>query len=100
MGTRYIVLNSSKTAKDLLEKQSAITANRPHYTMGGDLVGWNDSTVFLQYDSESEALPNVQQNLRQDASVKIRSWGIVEGDRQFTTRRGVEGMEAQVGIER
>ena len=49
MGMRYIVLNSLKTAKDLLEKQSAITSNRPHYTMGGDLVGWRDSTVFLQY---------------------------------------------------
>ena len=49
MGTRYVALNSFKANSDLLEKRSALTANRPHLTMGGDLVGWGDSTIFLQY---------------------------------------------------
>ena len=49
MGTQYIVLNSLKANKDLLEKKSAITSNRPHFTMGGDLVGWDNSMGFLQY---------------------------------------------------
>ena len=49
MGVRYVVLNSFKATNDLLEKKSIITANRARLTMGGDLVGWNDSTVFLQY---------------------------------------------------
>lgn len=49
MGTRYIALNSLKANTDLLEKKSAITSNRPHFTMGGDLVGWGDSMIFLQY---------------------------------------------------
>jgi hypothetical protein len=49
MGTRYVVLNSFKTTSDLLEKKSAITSNRPHFTMAGDLVGWGDTTGLLQY---------------------------------------------------
>ena len=49
MGTRFVVLNSLKATNDLLEKKSAVTSNRPHFTMGCDLVGWSDSTGFLQY---------------------------------------------------
>ena len=49
MGTQYVVLNSLKVTKDLLEKKSAITSNKPHFTMGGDLVGWGEGTGFLQH---------------------------------------------------
>ncbi|KAI9571621.1 cytochrome P450 [Boletus coccyginus] len=49
MGTQYVVLNSVKVIKDLLDKTNAVAANRPQLTMGGELVGWKDSTVFLQY---------------------------------------------------
>ena len=49
MGTRYVVLNSLKATKDLLEKKSAITLDRPHFTMAGDLVGWGDVTPLLQH---------------------------------------------------
>ena len=48
MGTQYVVLNSHNAAKGLLEKKSAITSNRPRFTMGG-LVGWGDITGFLQH---------------------------------------------------
>jgi len=49
MGTQYVVLNSFKATKDLLEKQSGITSNRPHFTVAGDLIGWGSATGFLQY---------------------------------------------------
>ncbi|KAI9457271.1 cytochrome P450 [Boletus coccyginus] len=49
MGTKYVVLSSVKAIKDILDKNSAVTSNRLHLTMGGELVGWKDSTVFLQY---------------------------------------------------
>ena len=49
LSTRYIVLNSLKTTKDLLEKMSAITSDRPHFTMAGDLVGLGNATFFLEY---------------------------------------------------
>lgn len=39
LGTRYVVLNSFKVTKDLLEQRSGITSNRPHSTVAGDLVG-------------------------------------------------------------
>ncbi|KAI9457273.1 cytochrome P450 [Boletus coccyginus] len=49
MGVQYVILNSVKAVRDLLEKRSAVTPNRQHLTMGGELVGWKDFTVFLQY---------------------------------------------------
>ena len=49
LGTQLIFLNSLKTTKDLLEKKSAITANRPHHTVAGDLIGWGNVTALLQY---------------------------------------------------
>ena len=49
LGTRYVVLNSFKVTKDLLEQRSGITSNRPHFTVAGDLVGWGNATGFLQY---------------------------------------------------
>ena len=49
LGARWIVLDSLKVSKDLLEKKSAITSNRPHFTVAGDLVGWGNVTPLLQY---------------------------------------------------
>ncbi|KAF8137074.1 cytochrome P450 [Boletus edulis] len=49
MGTQYVVLNSFKVTKDLLEKKNAVTSNRPAFTMASELVGWGNSTGFLQY---------------------------------------------------
>ena len=49
LGTQLIFLSSFKTTKDLLEKKSAITTNRPYVTVAGDLVGWGNITALLQY---------------------------------------------------
>ncbi|KAF9227082.1 cytochrome P450 [Gyrodon lividus] len=48
-GTQYIILDSVKVVDDILEKRSSISSDRPHLTMGGDLVGWGDSLIFQQY---------------------------------------------------
>ena len=47
LGTQYIVLNTLKASVDLLEKMSAITADRPHLTMACDLIGWDNTVIFL-----------------------------------------------------
>lgn len=49
LGKQWVVLNSLKASKDLLEKKSADTSNRPHFTVAGDLVGWGNVTPMLQY---------------------------------------------------
>ncbi|KAG6375633.1 cytochrome P450 [Boletus reticuloceps] len=49
LGKELIFVNTFKAAKDLLEKQSAITANRPRFLVCGELVGWDNTTPFLQY---------------------------------------------------
>ncbi|KAF9237423.1 cytochrome P450 [Melanogaster broomeanus] len=49
LGTQFIVINGMEAANDILEKKSSISSDRPHHTMGGDLVGWGNSTFLQQY---------------------------------------------------
>jgi hypothetical protein len=48
-GQPMIVVNSSKTAIDILDKKSAIYSDRPVMPMGGELVGWKDTLVLVPY---------------------------------------------------
>jgi hypothetical protein len=48
-GQHYIIVNSAKTAVELLEKKSRIYSDRPVLQMGGELVGWKDTLVLLPY---------------------------------------------------
>ncbi|KAF8554746.1 cytochrome P450 [Imleria badia] len=47
LGTRYVILNSSKAISAILEKQSIKCSNRPHLTMAYDLVGLTKSMLFM-----------------------------------------------------
>jgi hypothetical protein len=44
-----IILNSSQAAVEMLDKKSSIYSDRPIIPMGGELVGWKDTLVLLQY---------------------------------------------------
>ncbi|KAF8348622.1 cytochrome P450 [Amanita rubescens] len=48
-GQQYIIVNSAKTAVELLEKKSRIHSDRPVIQMGGELVGWRDTLVLIPY---------------------------------------------------
>ncbi|KAG7451628.1 cytochrome P450 [Guyanagaster necrorhizus] len=48
-GQRLIILNSAKTAVDLLDKKSSIHSDRPSIPMGGELVGWKNTLVLIPY---------------------------------------------------
>ncbi|RDB15646.1 hypothetical protein Hypma_004027 [Hypsizygus marmoreus] len=49
LGQTLIILNSSKIAVEMLEKKSPIYSDRPILEMGGNLVGWKNTLVLLQY---------------------------------------------------
>jgi hypothetical protein len=48
-----LILNSAKSAFDLLDKKSLIYSARPHLVMCGELVGWEDSLPCLSYGHQS-----------------------------------------------
>jgi len=48
-GQTMIVVNSAKTAIDMMDKKSAIYSDRPVMPMGGELVGWKDTFVLVPY---------------------------------------------------
>ncbi|KAG1869546.1 cytochrome P450 [Suillus subluteus] len=49
LGQHIIVLNSVKTAMELLDKKSSMYSDRPILQMGGELVGWKHSLGLLSY---------------------------------------------------
>ncbi|KIM67833.1 hypothetical protein SCLCIDRAFT_1189995 [Scleroderma citrinum Foug A] len=49
LGQHIVVLNSLKTAVEMLDKKSSIYSDRPVLPMGGELVGWKDTLVLLPY---------------------------------------------------
>ncbi|KDR76708.1 hypothetical protein GALMADRAFT_67164 [Galerina marginata CBS 339.88] len=49
VGQPLVIINSSKIAKDLLDKRSSIYSDRPHFIMGGDLVGYDELFVIQPY---------------------------------------------------
>lgn len=49
LGQHIMVLNSVKTAVEMLEKKSSVYSDRPVLPMGGELVGWKNTLVLLPY---------------------------------------------------
>ncbi|OJA19251.1 hypothetical protein AZE42_05985 [Rhizopogon vesiculosus] len=49
LGQHIMVLNSVKTAVEMLDKKSSIYSDRPVLPMGGELVGWKNTLVLLPY---------------------------------------------------
>ncbi|KAH7889031.1 cytochrome P450 [Phlebopus sp. FC_14] len=48
LGTPMIILNSAKGASNILDKNSAISSDRPQFVMGNELCGWKDVVTFMQ----------------------------------------------------
>lgn len=48
-GQPMIIVNSAKTAMDMMDKKSGIYSDRPVMPMGGELVGWKDTLVLVPY---------------------------------------------------
>jgi hypothetical protein len=44
-----VILNSAKTAVEMLEKKSSIYSDRPVMQMAGELIGWKNSLILLPY---------------------------------------------------
>jgi len=48
-GQPMIIVNSAKTAMEMMDKKSAIYSDRPVMQMGGELVGWKNTLVLIPY---------------------------------------------------
>ncbi|KAG1758394.1 cytochrome P450 [Suillus occidentalis] len=49
LGRHIIVLNSVKTAMEMMDNKSIVYSDRPVLPMSGELIGWKDSLPFLPY---------------------------------------------------
>ncbi len=55
MGQSVIILSSMTAATELLAKRSSIYSDRPIFTMGGELVGWNRALLLVPYGDRFRA---------------------------------------------
>ncbi|PBK93427.1 cytochrome P450 [Armillaria gallica] len=49
LGRRLVIINSAQMAISMLDKKSSIYSDRPVIGMGGELVGWKNSMIFMSY---------------------------------------------------
>ncbi|KAG2148110.1 cytochrome P450 [Suillus clintonianus] len=49
LGQHIMVVNSVKTAMDMLDKKSTVYSDRPIFTLAGELVGWKYLMTLLPY---------------------------------------------------
>ncbi|KAG6879997.1 hypothetical protein C0992_008204 [Termitomyces sp. T32_za158] len=49
LGRTTVILNSAKTAKEILEKKSSMYSDRPVMQMAGNLVGWRNGLSLMPY---------------------------------------------------
>ena len=49
LGQSIVILNSVKVAVELLDKRSQIYSGRPHLTMLGEYMGWNNTLGLSPY---------------------------------------------------
>ncbi|KAG0702313.1 cytochrome P450 [Suillus ampliporus] len=49
LGQHIIVVNSVKTAVDMMDKKSTIYSDRPVFHMAGELCGWKHIVTFIPY---------------------------------------------------
>ncbi|KAK7037675.1 hypothetical protein VNI00_010900 [Paramarasmius palmivorus] len=52
LGYKVVFLNTLEAINDLLEKRSHLYSHRPVFTLGGELMGMDQSMVLRNYDSE------------------------------------------------
>ncbi|KAG2032312.1 cytochrome P450 [Suillus americanus] len=72
LGRHIIVLNSVKSAMEMMDSKSTLYSDRPIFPMLGELVGWKDSLVFLSYgDRLRRQRKNLQRVIGSRAAVGV-----------------------------
>ncbi|KAG8754619.1 hypothetical protein FRC11_006561 [Ceratobasidium sp. 423] len=54
-----VYLNTMELATELLEKQAAVTSNRPRNVMANEILGWGTSPAFRQHDEVHKKMRRV-----------------------------------------
>ncbi|KAG1874858.1 cytochrome P450 [Suillus subluteus] len=74
LGRHIIVLNSTKTALEMMDSKSALYSDRPVVPMAGELVGWKDAMAFLPHgDRFRQQRKNLHRVIGSRAAVDVYS---------------------------
>ncbi|KAG1804548.1 cytochrome P450 [Suillus subaureus] len=72
LGQHIIVLNSVKSAVDMLDKKGTMYSDRPVLPMGGELVGWKHVMALLPYGDRFHQLrKNIHQVIGNHAALNV-----------------------------
>jgi cytochrome P450 len=72
LGQHIVVLNSVKSAMDMLDKKGAVYSDRPVLLMAGELVGWKPTLGLLPYgDLCRQQRKNIHQIIGNRAALEV-----------------------------
>ncbi len=101
LGQRILIVNSAQVAVDLLEKRGSIYSDRPTSPMGGELVGWKNTLVFLKYGPRFRAGRRMAHQLFGNHATMKKFHPVEELEtRRFLKRLLVKPMELNAHIRR
>jgi len=83
LGKSILILNSVKTAADLLEKRSAIYSGRMPFTMGGELVGHDRGFAATEAEIHRDAGRKIAH--RRLNPTAVREWQTLQEDAALKT---------------
>ncbi|KAF9534995.1 cytochrome P450 [Crepidotus variabilis] len=72
LGQPIVILNSAKSAIEMLDKKSAIYSDRPQLVMAGELCGWKNTLVLLPYADRFRRFRRLFHNLIGNAALVKR----------------------------
>lgn len=94
LGQTIIILNSSSTITDLMEKRSSIYSDRPQMPFAGELVGWNAALGGTDAGELLKAQRRIiHRVMGTTAAVVGKFAGLMEGEARRFVRRVIERPE-------
>lgn len=86
-GQPIIVLNSAKTAFDLLDRRSSIYSDRPVLEMAGNLIGWKNTLVLIPYGDRFRRFRRLFHGVIGSRTTMSKFWAIEEVETRRFLRR-------------
>ncbi|KAK7695619.1 hypothetical protein QCA50_000255 [Cerrena zonata] len=87
LGKRFIFLHSAEDTTALLDKRGTTYSDRPTFTMGGELVGWDGSLALTQYNDRFKEFRRYLSRVMGSKSALQPLHGLIEAESRKFLRR-------------
>lgn len=76
---KWVVLNSSETARELLERRGRLYISRPEFPVTQDILSRGNRIVMMGYTERWRALRKIMHRLLMASNVRTQCTAIIKG---------------------